>query len=148
MQTLTNLARYLRSQNTPVISLHETEVYPEAERFYDRVIDSFFAKDKMLIEFSKDTGLFTSDGKMDLIRHILNNCDLQLDTLSEESILIEPNRYSTKNPVDKEKGEANSFNVFLKVNNSRKLVLICSFDEQTNKLLGFSLIGGSGDENK
>jgi hypothetical protein len=138
LETLISLARHLKSAKTPTIFFHETEVYADAEKFYDRIIDNFFAKARLIIEFEKDTSVLAVEAKFDLVRHVLNVCDIKLDILSEDSILIGSGRDPDNSQSDK---DANSLNIFLKEKGKKTLALICEFDENTNKLLGFSLVG-------
>lgn len=143
--TLVNLATYLRNEKTPLIDFHETERYNDEEKFYDKVIDSFFSKDSMLSPLRKNSDFFVREGKLDLVRHILNGIDRQLDTLSEKSILIEPGRYAAKNFMNEEE---NSLNVFVSAHNKKTLVLVCYFNAYDHKLLGFALIGGPVEQSQ
>jgi hypothetical protein len=138
-QTIVDLVSYLKSKKTFPIPFHDAAVYNDDEGFYDSVIDSFFVKEKMLKMFEKDSSFFTPEGKMNLVRHILNSCDLHLDTLAEKSILIEPYRYSID--ATGSESEAHWLNVFLEIKNKKVNVLVCHFDGHTSKLLGFSVLG-------
>lgn len=143
-KTLLQVAAFLKSRPTNTLIFHESEFYSNEEAFYDTVITKFFAKGKMLQMFEIDTSHFAVKGKLDITRHILNSSDYYLDIVPLDSILIEPYRHSIKNSLDKNNKEdnisLNSLSIFFKVGIKKIRMLVCIFDEQTNKLLSFSLL--------
>ena len=87
-QTLTTLTEYLKNHKTVPLRFHESLSYPEEESFYDEVINKYFEKHKTVTLFEKDTLKFAVEGKLDMIRHILNAADYFIDILPSDSIFV------------------------------------------------------------
>jgi hypothetical protein len=139
LQTLLKLAEHFKKNKTVEISFHETEIYSSEETFYDKVINDFFEKEKMMKAFEKDTSVLAVSGKMDLIRHILNGCDKFLDETPSDSIFVEPFRYSLK--TSKTDDSEDALLILIYDNNEMSKVLKFDFDKSTHKLIGLALVG-------
>ena len=138
LQTLVALSDYLRKEKTATISLHETEYYSKEETFYDTVITIFFEKEKMLKNFEKDTSVFAVKGKLDMVRHILNECDKNLDITPADSILVEPQQHLANTSSNADTIN-DSLSVFILKDNKKVYMLTFYFDERTNRILGISM---------
>lgn len=133
-ETLVQLSNFLKEKETTLISLHDGNSYSIHEALYDTVVNLFFNKEKMLSSFATDTSVFAVEGKLDMLRHMLNGFDNYLDKEKSESILIEPNYTLSKASVN-EGDEV--LDVFILQNNKKRLCFQCLFDSGTNKLVGF-----------
>jgi len=151
LQTLQQTATYLKSKPTKYFDFHQTVTYSNDEAFYDTVIAKFFNKEKMLKNFAENTDVFAIEGKMDIMRHLLNGADYYLDFVPTDSIFIIPERYRINgftNTGDSI-GISNGLEILFKVDGKDICMLGCTFDEQTNKLIDLSIIGsGDAEEDK
>ncbi len=145
LQTLQQAAAYLKSKPTKYFGFHQTETYSKDEAFYDTVISKFFNKEKMNEIFKKNTDVFAVEGKFDILRHLLNGCDYNLDFIVPDSIFIRPERYRIKDFTNKDDSIrlTNTLEIFYKVTGREITVLSCDFDSETNKFLSLSPMGTS-----
>lgn len=145
LQILIKAADYLKSKPTKYFDFHPTETYSNDEAFYDTVISKFFNKEKMNEIFKKNTDVFAVEGKFDIVRHLLNGCDYNLDIVPPDSIFVRPERYRIKDFTNKDDSMrlTNSLEIFYKVDGREITVLSCDFDLETNKLLSLSPLGTS-----
>lgn len=128
--TIVSAAKYLKQQKTVPLAFHESPQYSIEESFYDEVIKKFFDQNKTLELFSKDTSLFAIEGKMDIIRHILNGADYFLDIIPEDSIYVRSYK-ELKNVLE----------IYVMIDNRDVLLLLCYFDPISNFLV--DLAGGA-----
>ena len=145
MQTLQGAVIYLKNNTTKYFDFHQTETYSNDEAFYDTVITRFFNKEKMLKNFEKNTDVFAVEGKVDIVRHVLNGCDYYLDFIPADSIFIRPMRYKIKNVSAKEDSieMSNALEIFFKVEGKEITMMGCAFDNETGKFLNLILMGTS-----
>ena len=138
--TLNQAIQYLKSKPTKYFAFHQTETYSKEEAFYDTVISKFFNKEKMLKNFEQKTEVFAPEGKLDIVRHILNGCDYYLDFMPEDSIYITPYRYQITDTLrDAEDSTLlDVLEIYFNVEGKKIPVLSCWFDVSTNKLLALS----------
>lgn len=148
LQTLQQAASYLKSKPTKYFDFHSTPMYSNDEAFYDTIISRFFNKEKMLKIFEENTNVFAPEGKLDLVRHTLNSCDYYLDIVPVDSIFIRPMRSRIKGFSSKEDSIETSIvlEIFFKVDGNEIIMLGCTFDSETNKLLGFNIMSASDME--
>jgi hypothetical protein len=148
LQTLQQAVAYLKSKPTKYFDFHQTETYSNDEAFYDTVISKFFNKEKMLRNFEKNIDVFAVEGKMDIVRHILNGCDYYLDFVPTDSIYLTAQRNIIKGLTFAEDSLtlSNSLEISFKVDGKWIRVLGVTFDEETNKLFGLSIIGTGDSE--
>src|SRR5688572_14565786 len=110
---------YLKSYPTTPLAFHETVTYSRKEAFYDTVIATFFSKEKMLKNFENDTSHLAVAGKIDGLRHNLNQMDYFLDIIPSDSIFVRSYKsYQLPNTLE----------VYLIVNNKEVPVYLCHFD--------------------
>jgi hypothetical protein len=149
LQTLQQVATYLKSKPTTYFDFHPTETYTKDEAFYDTVISKFFNKEKMLKNFETNTDVFAVEGKIDIIRHILNGCDYNLDFIPADSIFVTPFRYKITEPLTTAKDSTllDALEVFFNVDGKIMPVLLCWFDKDTNKFLALSPSGFTIEDN-
>jgi hypothetical protein len=126
---------YLKAYPTIPLAFHKSETYSNEEAFYDTVITKFFSKEKMLKIFENDTSHLAVAGKVDWLRHILNEFDYYLDVIPSDSIFIQSYK-SDELP--------NTFEVYLNVNKKDVPLFLFRFDS-TNDLLVSLSIGGIPD---
>jgi hypothetical protein len=100
----------------------------------------------MLKNFEINTNVFSVEGKMDIVRHLLNGCDYYLDIVPADSIFVRPLRYRFKNFLNKEDSIkiSNELEIFFLVDGKENTMLGCVYDEVTNKIISLNIIG-SGD---
>lgn len=151
LKTLIQTADYLKSKPTKYFNFHQTETYSKDEAFYDTVISKFFNREKMLKNFEKKTEVFAVEGKVDIVRHILNGCDYNLDFVPVDSIFVTPFRYTITDTL--RNGEdsmlLDALEIFFNVDGKKITALLCWFDKDTNKFLALSPSGTSDvEENK
>jgi hypothetical protein len=145
LQILIQAADYLKSKPTKYFDFHPTETYSKDEAFYDTVISKFFNKEKMLKNFEQKTEVFALEGKVDIIRHILNGCDYNLDFVAADSIFVTPFRYKITDTLKTAEDSMllDALEIFFTVDGKKMSTLICWFDKDTNKLLALSPSGTS-----
>ncbi len=151
LQTLQQAANYLKSKPTKYFDFHQTETYSNAEEFYDTVITKFFNKEKMLKNFEQKTEVFAVEGKVDIVRHILNGCDYNLDFVPADSIFVTPFRYKITDTLRTAEDSMllDALEIYYDVDGKKISTLLCWFDKDTNKFLGLSPSGTSDvEENK
>jgi hypothetical protein len=129
LQTITIVAEYLKNHKTIPVAFHESSDYTKEESFYDEVINKHFEKNKTRLLLMEDTSVFSVEGKMDMIRHILNGVDYFLDIIPSDSIFVRPFN-SEKLP--------NTLEVYLIVNAKKFPILLCHFDASSTLLTGLS----------
>ncbi len=106
--------------------------------FYNGIIDKFYAQEKMKREFSKDESHFAMEGKVDMQRLMLNRCDLWLEKLPADSLLI-VHEDSAADYFDDHPEEAK--NVLSIVFGNSKIALVhVWFDELTVKIIGIMAV--------
>jgi hypothetical protein len=134
-RTLHELIAVLRKKPTVPLQFHESPTYTADEKFYDDIISTYFNKGVLLTRLAKDTDVFAVEGKMDILRHMLNKYDQYLDVIPVDSIVIRPDEDS---------------NLLIKVLIDKKEVsfLSCEFDPATNKLLMIQSIAGKEESEK
>jgi len=131
-QTITEVSNYLKAHKTIPLAFHESSSYSKDESFYDDVIKKFFAKEKMLEAFETDTSHLAVAGKVDWLRHILNETDYYLDIIPSDSIFIRPYKSSEL---------SNTLEVYVTVNKKDVRLFLFHFDSVSDLLLSIS-IGG------
>ena len=149
LQTLQKAATYLKSKPTKYFAFHQTETYSTEEAFYDTVIAKFFNKEKMLKNFTAKTEVFAVEGKVDLIRHLLNGCDYYLDFVPTDSIYVTPGRYHISGTLKNSDDSMllNTLEIHFNIDGKKISSLLCWFDVDTNKLLALSPSGLSIEDN-
>lgn len=128
-QTIINLTEYLKVCKTTPLTFHESPTYTKDESFYDEIINNYFDKEKTRHLLMKDTLVFGYEGKIDMIRHILNGVDYFLDIIPPDSIFVRPFN-SEKFP--------NTIEVYLLVNSKEIPILLCHFESSSALLIGLS----------
>jgi hypothetical protein len=143
LQTLQQTVAYLKSKPTKYFDFHSTPTYNNDEVFYDTVITMFFNKERMLKNFEQKTEVFAVEGKVDIIRHILNGCDYNLDFMPADSIFVTPFRHQITDTLltAEDSSLLNALEVYFMVDGKKISVLLCWFDADTNKFLGLSPSG-------
>jgi len=136
-QTMNTASEYLKTHKTIPLAFHESETYSNEEAFYETVIKKFFSKEKMLKIFENDTSHLAVAGKVDWLRHILNEVDYYLDIIPSDSIFVRSYK-SVELP--------NSLEVYLILNNKVVPIFLCHFDSLNALLVGLSV--GAIPENK
>ena len=129
-QTITAISEYLKYHKTIPLAFHASETYSNEEAFYDTVITKFFSKEKMLKIFEKDTSHLAVAGKVDWMRHILNEADYYLDIIPYDSIFVRP--YNSKELP-------NTLEVYLIVNNKDVPMFLWHFDSMSSLLVSGSV---------
>lgn len=145
LQTLKEGINYLKSKPTKYFAFHQTETYTTDEAFYDTVIAKFFNKEKMLKNFTQKTEVFAVEGKMDIMRHLLNGCDYYLDFVPTDSIYVTPARYHITDTLINSQDSMllDALEIYFNVDGKKISTLLCWFDVNTNKLLALSPAGTS-----
>src|SRR5688572_706682 len=133
-RTLLQTITYLRNYPTKPLAFHETEIYSGKEAFYDTVIATFFEKEKMLRIFKNDTSHLAVAGKVDWLRHSLNEADYYLDIIPSDSIFVRSYRSDELQ---------NTLEVYLIVNNKDVPIFLCHFDSLSALLLSLSVASGT-----
>jgi hypothetical protein len=128
-QTIIDISTYLKEQETVPLVIHESPTYSKDENFYDEVINKYFEVNKTRQLLTQDTSVFAFQGKMDMMRHILNEADYFLDIIPSDSIFVRP---------FKSKELQNVLEVYLMVNRKEIPILLCHFDPVSNLLIGLS----------
>lgn len=129
-QTITAISNYLKAQKTVPLAFHESEAYSIEEAFYDTVIAKFFSKEKMLKIFEKDTSHLAVAGKVDWMRHILNEVDYYLDIIPSDSIFVR--HYNSKDLL-------NTLEVYLIINKKDVRLFLFHFDSSNALLVSLSV---------
>jgi len=129
-QTILAISEYLKAHKTIPLAFHESQAYSNDEAFYDTVITKFFSKEKMLKLFEKDTSHLAVAGKVDWMRHILNEADYYFDIIPSDSIFVRP--YNSKELP-------NTLEVYLIVNNKDVPMFLWHFDSLSSLLVGGSV---------
>lgn len=137
-QTITAVSEYLKAHKTIPLAFHASETYSNEELFYDTVITKFFSKEKMLKIFEKDTSHLAVAGKVDWMRHILNETDYYLDIIPSDSIFVRPYKMVEL---------PNALEIYVIVNNKDVSLYIFHFDLASDLLLAIS-IGGIPENKK
>jgi hypothetical protein len=128
-QTITAVSEYLKNHKTIPLAFHESETYSNQEAFYDTVITKFFSKEKMLKIFENDTSHLAVAGKVDWLRHILNETDYYLDIIPSDSIFVR--HYNSKELL-------NTLEVYLIVNSKDVPMFLWHFDPLNALLVSVS----------
>jgi hypothetical protein len=105
----------------------------------------------MLKNFEKKTEVFAVEGKVDIVRHILNGCDYNLDFVPADSIFVTPFRYKITDTLRNAEDSMllDALEIFFNVDGKKITALLCWFDKDTNKFLALSPSGTSDvEENK
>lgn len=150
LQTLQQAATFLKSRPTKYFAFHQTETYTTDEAFYDTVITKFFNKEKMLKNFAINTDVFAVEGKMDIMRHLLNGCDYYLDFVPTDSIYVTPGRYHLISDTLRNADDSmllNTMEIYFIIDGKKITSLLCWFDVDTNKLLALSPSGLTEEDN-
>jgi len=129
-QTISAISEYLKTHKTIPLAFHQSETYSNEEAFYDTVITKFFSKEKMLKIFEKDTSHLAVAGKVDWMRHILNEADYYLDIIPSDSIFVR--RYNSKELP-------NTLEVYFIVNNKDVPMFLWHFDSLSSLLISGSV---------
>lgn len=144
-QTLQQAVAYLKNKPTKYFAFHQTETYSNDEAFYDTVITMFFNKEKMLKNFETNVDVFAVEGKVDIVRHILNGCDYNLDFIPTDSIVVTPARYHVTDTLRDANDSSllDALEIYFAPDGKKITSLLCWFDSETNKLLALSPSGTS-----
>lgn len=130
-KTIVEVAAYFKSQPTLAKKLDTPNI--QVDSFYDAVIDRYFDRDRMTKELSKHTDVFAVEGKIDILRLVLNISDIWLDYVPNDSLFIESaariNYYDAED-VDQ---IANSLGIVYGSNKS--LLLMIWFDKNSKKMI-------------
>jgi hypothetical protein len=129
-KTFLKTTSHLKAYSTTPLAFHEPEIYSNEEAFYDTVITKFFSKEKMLKIFENDTSHLSVAGKVDWMRHILNEVDYYFDIIPSDSIFI---RSYNSNELP------NTLEVYLIVNNKDIPIFLCHFDSSSALLVSLSI---------
>lgn len=128
-ETFNRVADFFKTYRTIPLPFHRTENYSKEEAFYDTVITMFFSREKMLRMFEKNTTHFAVAGKMDWMRHTLNEVDYLLDVIPTDSIFVRPNNL----------GELlDTLELYLIVDNEEVPLYLWNFDSLNALLAGVS----------
>src|SRR5688572_10628186 len=133
-KTLLKTFDYLKTYPTTPLTFRESPTYSLKEAFYDTVIVKFFSKEKMLKSFENDTSHLAVAGKVDWLRHSLNEADYYLDIIPSDSIFVRSYRSDELQ---------NTLEVYLIVNNKDVPVFLCHFDSLSALLLSLSVASGT-----
>ena len=78
---------------------------------------------------AQDTSVIALEGKIDLMRHVLNETDYFLDIIPSDSIFV---RHFNSDEIP------NTLEIYLIINDKEVPMLLCSFDPSTSLLVSLS----------